>query len=148
MAPGETVKLGPALDVTAFLVPHRDEYTDTFGFVIHGPRRSILYLPDIDKWERWQESIEERLAQVDLALLDATFYDAGELPGRAMAEVPHPLVVESLARFAALPERERRKIVFTHLNHTNPAALPGTPARRAIEAAGMRVAIEMERIDL
>jgi pyrroloquinoline quinone biosynthesis protein B len=65
-----------------------------------------------------------------------------------MSEVPHPFVVESLARFAKLSEPERRKVVFTHLNHSNPAALAGTPERRAIEAAGMRVAEEMERIDL
>jgi pyrroloquinoline quinone biosynthesis protein B len=65
-----------------------------------------------------------------------------------MSEVPHPFVVESIARFARLPESERRKIVFTHLNHSNPAALAGTPERAAIEAAGMRVAVEMERLDL
>jgi len=65
-----------------------------------------------------------------------------------MSEIPHPFVSESLARFAKLPESERRKVVFTHLNHTNPAALPGTPERRAIEAAGMRVAVEGERVGL
>jgi pyrroloquinoline quinone biosynthesis protein B len=148
IAPGERVELAPGLAITPFLVPHRDEYTDTFGYEIRGPHRALLYIPDIDKWERWEESIEERIARVDVALLDATFYADGEVPGRAMAEIPHPFVVESLARFARLPESERRKIVFTHLNHTNPAALPDTPERRAITAAGMRVAEEMERIDL
>lgn len=148
LSPGERLELLPELSVTPFLVPHRDEYTDTFGFEIRGPNRTLLYIPDIDKWERWQESIEERVARVDIALVDATFYDAGELSGRAMSEVPHPLVVESLSRFSKLPERERRKIVFTHLNHSNPAALPESGQRRAIEAAGMRVAEEMERVDL
>ena len=65
-----------------------------------------------------------------------------------MAEVPHPFVAETLARFARLPLAERRKIVFTHLNHTNPAALADTPERRQIEAAGMTVATEGLRIDL
>lgn len=145
---GQPVELVPGLAVTPFLVPHRDEYTDTFGFEIRGPSRALLYIPDIDKWERWSEPIEKRVAAVDVALLDATFFDGGELSGRTMAEVPHPFVVETLARFAERPERERRKVVFTHLNHSNPAALAGTPERRAIEAAGMRVAEEMERIDL
>lgn len=148
LAPGEPVALAPGLTVTPLLVPHRDEYTDTFGFVIRGPHRALLYIPDIDKWERWSERIESHIARVDVALLDATFFGDGELPGRAIAEVPHPFVVESLARFAPLPEVERRKVVFTHLNHSNPAALPATPERRAIEEAGMRVAVEMERIDL
>jgi phosphoribosyl 1,2-cyclic phosphodiesterase len=47
-----------------------------------------------------------------------------------------------------LPEKERRKIAFTHLNHTNPGADPASPARQRIEAAGKRVAEDGERIDL
>lgn len=148
LTPGTPVALAPDLTVTALVVPHRDEYTDTLAFEVRGPHRALLYLPDIDKWERWTTPIESILARVDVALLDATFYSEGELPGRSMAEVPHPLVVESLARFAKLSERDRRKVVFTHLNHSNPAALPGTPERAAIEAAGHRVAEEMERFDL
>ena len=91
---------------------------------------------------------EERVAEVDVALLDATFFGDGELPGRPMAEVPHPFVVETLQRFAKRPLAERRKVVFTHLNHTNPAALAGTPERLRIEAAGMTVASEGMRIEL
>lgn len=148
LTPGQPVALAPGLTITPLLVPHRDEYTDTFGFEIRGPSRAVLYIPDIDKWEKWSERIENRIAQVDVALLDATFFGDGELPGRTMSEVPHPFVVESIARFAVLPAAERRKVVFTHLNHSNPAALAGTPERQAIEAAGMRVAEEMERIGL
>jgi pyrroloquinoline quinone biosynthesis protein B len=148
IAPDRAVALASGLSITPFLVPHRDEYTDTFGFEIRGPNRALLFIPDIDKWEKWATKIEDRIAKVDVALLDATFFGDGELPGRSMAEVPHPFVVESLARFAKLPTSERRKIVFTHLNHTNPAALAGTPERAAIETAGMRVAVEGERIDL
>ncbi|MGH7336022.1 MAG: MBL fold metallo-hydrolase, partial [Myxococcota bacterium] len=146
--PGRAVELAPALSVTPFLVPHRDEYTDTVGFEIRGPRRSLLYIPDIDKWEKWTTPIEEKIVEVDVALLDATFYGEGELRGRAMSEVPHPFVVESMARFAKISAAERKKVVFTHLNHSNPAALAGTLERAAIEAAGMRVAEEMERIEL
>ena len=32
-------------------VPHRDELSDTHAFVIRGPRRSLLHLPDHDEWE-------------------------------------------------------------------------------------------------
>jgi pyrroloquinoline quinone biosynthesis protein B len=148
LEPERAVELAPGLALTPFLVPHRDEYTDTFGFEIRGPNRSLLFIPDIDKWEKWTTRIEDRLAKVDFALLDATFYGDGELPGRSMAEVPHPFVVESIARFAKLPLAERRKVVFTHLNHSNPAALANSPERAAIEAEGMRVAVEGERIDL
>ena len=152
LAPGRAVALAPGLTITPFLVPHREEYTDTLGFEIRGPVRALLYVPDIDKWERWSDPkwgpIESAIARVDVALLDATFFDADELPGRSLAEIPHPFVVESIARFARLPESERRKVVFTHLNHSNRAALPDSEERRAIEAAGLRVAAEMERIEL
>jgi pyrroloquinoline quinone biosynthesis protein B len=149
LEPGRAVELAPGLTLTPILVPHRAEYTDTFGFVVRGPRRALLYVPDIDKWERWSERIEDRIAQVDVALLDGTFFADGELgAGRSMAEIPHPFIAESLARFAALPAAERSKIVFTHLNHSNPAALDGSRERAAVEAAGMHVAGESQRIDL
>jgi pyrroloquinoline quinone biosynthesis protein B len=145
---GTPVALAPGLSVTALAVPHRAEYTDTHGFVVRGPRRALLYIPDIDKWERWTTAIESALREVDVALLDGTFFADGEIPGRSMADIPHPFVAESLLRFAALPESERRKIVFTHLNHTNPATDPASPENRRIEAAGMRVAVEGERLGL
>jgi pyrroloquinoline quinone biosynthesis protein B len=152
LLPGRAVELAHGLSITPFLVPHRDEYTDTFGFEIRTPSRALLYIPDIDKWERWGDSnggpVEAAIARVDVALLDATFFGDGEIPGRSLAEIPHPFVVESIARFAKLPASERKKIVFTHLNHSNRAALPDSEERRAIEAAGMRVAREMERIEL
>jgi pyrroloquinoline quinone biosynthesis protein B len=139
---GEPVVLAPDLSVVPFRVPHRDELSDTVGFALRGPRRTLLYLPDIDKWELWEAQggkIEERIAASDVALLDGTFFADGEIPGRSMKDIPHPFIAESLARFAPLPAAERAKIHFTHLNHTNPAATPGSAARRAIEAQGMRV---------
>lgn len=139
------VKLNDRISITPLLVPHRDEYSDTFGFIVRGPNRSLLWLPDIDKWERWDRRIEDVVAGVDTAYLDGTFFDAGELPGRAMSEVPHPFIAESLSRFAALPAKERAKIVFVHLNHSNPAAAPSSAAQSAIEKGGMRVARERER---
>ena len=142
------IALNARLSVTPVAVPHRDEYSDTYGFIVRGPSRSLLWLPDIDKWEKWGRRIEDVIASVDTACIDGTFFDATELPGRAMSEVPHPFIAESLARFATLPERERKKIVFIHLNHTNKAAMPGSNAEAAILRMGMRVAGEGERLPL
>lgn len=144
-AADKSVALNARISITPIAVPHRDEYSDTYGFIVRGPKRSLLWLPDIDKWEKWDRRIEDVIAGVDVAYVDGTFFDATELPGRAMSEVPHPLIAESLARFAGLPEKERRKIVFVHLNHTNPAATPGSRVQRTIEKAGMRIAREGER---
>lgn len=142
------VKLNGRLSITPISVPHRDEYSDTNAFIVSGPNRRLLWLPDIDKWERWDRRVEDVIAGVDVAYLDGTFFDAQEMPGRAMSDVPHPFISESLTRFAALPATERGKIVFVHLNHTNPAAAPGSAAQRQIEKAGMRVAREGERFPL
>lgn len=143
--PDVPIALAPDLSITPFVVPHRDEFSDTFGYVIRGPRRALLYIPDIDKWERWDRRIEDLIAGVDVALLDGTFAAEGEIPGRSMKDIPHPFLAESLARFAALPAAERAKIRFTHLNHTNPAVDPDAPAAAAVRAAGHAIAVDGER---
>lgn len=140
ITPGAPVRLAEDLVVRALDVPHRKEFTDTLAFIIEGPGRSLLFLPDIDKWERWETPIESVIAQVDVALLDASFFGPGEIPGRDLAEIPHPFIVESLARFAPLPASERAKIHFTHLNHSNPACDPTSEAAAQVRGAGMQVA--------
>jgi pyrroloquinoline quinone biosynthesis protein B len=148
LAAEEEVRLSPDLTVTPLLVPHRDEFSETVAFRIRGPRRTALYLPDIDKWERWQRRIEEVLAGVDVAYLDGTFYADGEVPGRDMSEILHPFITETLERLAALPAAERARVRFIHLNHTNPALLADGAARRRIAAAGFGVAVEGEPFEL
>ncbi|HLG17092.1 MAG TPA: MBL fold metallo-hydrolase [Blastocatellia bacterium] len=144
---GEPVKLNARITVTPFLVPHRDEYTETVGFRIQGPKRAVVYMPDIDKWEKWSVRIEDAISGSDVAYVDGTFYEGDEV-GRDISEIPHPFISESLARFASLPAAERAKVRFIHLNHTNPALIVNSPARKRIEEAGFRVAEEMERVAL
>jgi len=115
---GAAIALNERITVTPLRVPHRDEYSETVGFLIRGPSRSILWLPDIDKWEKWSTPLESVLARVDVAYLDGTFYDASELPGRDLREIPHPLMTETLSRLAASPMLA--KVRFIHLNQSNP----------------------------
>ncbi len=144
LAPGARLQLAPDLAVTAIEVPHRAEFTDTVAFLIEGPERTALFLPDIDKWERWERPIEGVLTAVDLAYLDGTFFDGDELPGRDMAEIPHPFVVESLARLSSLAPEERAKVRFLHLNHSNPLLDPASAASARVRAAGLTVAAQGE----
>jgi pyrroloquinoline quinone biosynthesis protein B len=139
------------LTVTPYLVPHRQEYSEVIGFIIEGRHRSVLFIPDIDKWEIWDKQgtrIEDVLAEVDIAYLDGTFYDNSEMPGRDMSGFPHPFIAHSMERFAPLSAEERAKIRFVHLNHTNPALNPNGEARKTIEEKGFRVAEELERVEL
>ncbi len=130
------------------LVPHRDEYSETVAFVVAGPNRRLLFLPDIDKWERWDTPIEALLQEVDVAYLDATFLDEKELPGRNLSEIPHPLVRESIERFATLPAGVRGKIRFIHFNHTNPLVNARSPEAEEVRRLGFGVAVQGERTPL
>jgi pyrroloquinoline quinone biosynthesis protein B len=151
LAAGEAVPLNERLTVTPFLVPHRQEFSEVVGYRIDGPRRSALFIPDIDGWEEWDEAgtrVEDMLADVDVAFLDATFYADGEIPGRDMSGFPHPFITHSMERFGPLPAEVRGRVRFIHLNHTNPALRSGSEARRAVEAAGFHVAEPLERHEL
>lgn len=116
----KTIRLSDNLSVTPFLVPHRDEFSETVGFRIEGKEKSALFIPDIDKWEKWEKDIKTEIQKVDYAFLDGTFYSNGELPGRDMSQIPHPFIEESLDLFSDLTEEEKKKVFFIHLNHTNP----------------------------
>ncbi len=144
----EPTQLNARLRVTPLLVPHRDEFSETVGFLISGPRKTLLFLPDINKWHQWETDVEEILAKVDVAYLDGTFYANGEIPGRDMAEIPHPFIAESIERFATLPATERAKVQFIHLNHTNPALQADSAARREIIAAGHDIVEQGEKFSL
>ena len=142
------VKLSTHLSVVPFRVPHRDEYSETAGYRIIGPSRTALFIPDIDKWDRWEASLAKILEEVDLAFLDATFYDAAEIGYRDIREIPHPFVVESMALLEKLPEALRKKVHFIHLNHTNPLVDPGSEASKQVEKAGFRIARPGDRFKL
>ncbi|WP_088339952.1 MBL fold metallo-hydrolase [Robiginitalea sediminis] len=134
------IALGPDIQVEAIAVPHRDEYSETAGFLIRGPSKSALFIPDIDKWERWGESLSAILAEVDYAFLDATFYDAVEVGYRDISEIPHPLVTETQSLLQDLPPGEKAKVYFIHMNHTNPLLDASSPETRQTEQAGYHVA--------
>ena len=143
--PGSAFDLAPGLRVTALLVPHRDEFSDTVGFRIEGPSRRLLYVPDIDKWEKWERRLEDEVAAVSVALLDGSFESEAELPGRTLLEIPHPLVGETAARLSGRPPGASVRLI--HLNHTN-RLLWDEEARRRFEDRGLVVARDGDEIPL
>ncbi len=149
--PSATVQLNERLSVTSFRVPHREEFGEVVGYRIDGPNQRVLFIPDIDGWDEWDAagvSLEEQLALVDVAYLDGSFFDDGEIPGRDMSGFPHPRIRETMDRLQALPDSERAKVRFIHLNHTNPALDPDGDARREVKRRGFSVADEGEQVDL
>lgn len=134
------IALSNSLTVTPFLVPHRDEFSETVGYTIQGPSKSALFIPDIDKWDVWETSIIAQIKKVDYAFIDATFYDAQELNNRDISEIPHPFVIESLATFSTLTKEDKSKVIFTHFNHTNPLVDPQSDQSKHLISLGYSIA--------
>lgn len=130
LQPGEPVVLAQGLIIRGEQVPHRGEYSDTLAYRIEGPQRASLYCPDIDYWE--ETDLERLLADIDLAFVDGTFFDDSELPADRIKQVPHPRVRQSIARFSRYPA----KVIFIHLNHTNPLWNDGAEKRWLEEQGG------------
>jgi pyrroloquinoline quinone biosynthesis protein B len=148
MADQTPVSLSPFVTVTPFLVPHRDEYSETVGYHIAGPNKSLLFIPDIDKWHQWETSILEEIEKVDYALIDGSFFDGKELDYRNMDDIPHPSISESMETFKSLSRDQKNKIYFIHFNHTNPVILENSEASRMIENSGFHVARYHQRLFL
>ena len=111
------MRLADQLSVIPFKVPHRDEYSETAGYEIIGPNKKAIFIPDIDKWERWETPIEEVIKRVDFAFIDATFFDGNELPNRDMNAIPHPFVIESLERFKSLSALDKKNLFYSFQSH-------------------------------
>lgn len=105
------------VQVTQFTVPHRDEFTDTYGYRIEGPEKTVVFIPDIDRWEKWDQDIKQIANEVDLLFLDGTFSSPEEIGARDITQIPHPMIPAT----RELLKGSKGKVWFIHLNHTNPA---------------------------
>tara|TARA_B100000965_G_C19575730_1_gene751242 strand:- start:802 stop:1731 length:930 start_codon:yes stop_codon:yes gene_type:complete len=144
----EEIKLSNNLSITPFLVPHRDEFSETVGFKINGPKKSVLFIPDIDKWGKWNKNLIKEIKNADLALLDGTFYDSKEVNNRNISEIPHPFIVETMALFEEEKNSEKSKINFIHLNHTNPLLDSNSAAYKRVKESGFNTAEFKDVINL
>ena len=114
------VEITPNLKIIPFKVQHRDEFSETVGYKIIGPHKTVLFIPDIDKWQKWETDFTQVLSGVDIAFIDGTFFSGVELNNRDMSTIPHPSVQETMKICETLPASEKNKVYFIHFNHTNP----------------------------
>ena len=140
LMPSKEVVLKDNLCITPFLVPHRNEFSETVGFQIKSIDTSLLYVSDIDSWKDWDVNVADLIRKNDFALLDGTFYDSTEIENRNMEDIPHPFIKDSLEEFSLLELVDRKKVYFTHLNHTNPAIHNSSLERLEIMNQGCNVA--------
>ncbi len=125
--------------VTPIKVPHRDEYSETAGYVIAGKNKKALFIPDIDKWEKWDKNLIELVKDFDYLLLDATFYNSGEI-NRDIREIPHPLVSETINLLNSLSKENKSKVYFIHMNHTNSMLDINSDLSKLIISKGFNIA--------
>tara|TARA_B100000767_G_C19705113_1_gene510177 strand:- start:596 stop:1333 length:738 start_codon:yes stop_codon:yes gene_type:complete len=143
-----------SLKIEPVRIPHRDELSDMHAFIIRGPNKSLLFLPDHDTWDETlavhnSTSIREWLSKmnVDIALIDGTFWSEDELGGRNQAHVPHPPVLQTLKMLDEKKDGDP-EILFTHLNHTNPLYNQGGEQMRQVSKQGWGVAHQGQRFTL
>jgi pyrroloquinoline quinone biosynthesis protein B len=154
LPPNTPVELEPGLSLTALPVPHRDEYSDTYGFQLHHQNgRSLLFIPDIDQWHQWPRQLIDFLQPDATLLLDGTFYSGAELPHRDLSEIPHPLVSSTMDQLETLPQLSQAttwpcQIGFIHLNHSNPLWNASSAESADLHQRGFFVAREGMRFAL
>ena len=125
--------------VTPVQVPHRDEYSETAGYIIEGKNKKALFIPDIDKWEKWDRNLSQLAEEFDFLLIDATFYDSKEI-NRDISEIPHPLVTETIDLLSGLHVENRSKVYFIHMNHTNMMLDPDSELSKLVTSKGFNIA--------
>lgn len=135
------IALTPALKVTPMLVPHRDEFSETVGYKIEGKNKSALFIPDIDKWQKWDRDIIEEVKKVDYAFVDASFFREGEIP-RDMSKIPHPFTTQTTTLFENETIETKNKIHFIHFNHSNPTIKASHRLKDSIQNLGFKFAKE------
>ncbi len=120
------------LTIMPFEVPHRNEFGNTLGIEIIG-RKRLVYIPDMDYLS--QKTIDI-IQNSDISLIDGTFFSNHEIPRQE--NVPHPPILQSIKKL----NPELSQIIFTHLNHTNPALNIQSNEYSQIKEMGFDVADE------
>lgn len=151
---GEDVEFSGGLRVEGFEVPHTDRLEDgsyrpsrTYGYEIEDDGRRVLYIPDV---KELTENILSRLEGADLVLLDGTFWWEDELlrvsgidaSSTALGHIPIERSLEILRGI------EVGRVLYTHINHTNPLLDPGSPMLEELRQTGFELAYDGLLIDL
>tara|TARA_Y100000739_G_C20559762_1_gene442519 strand:- start:674 stop:1390 length:717 start_codon:yes stop_codon:yes gene_type:complete len=129
-------------------VPHRAQDFDTHAILFKGENNKILFLPDHDDWEKTLDFVGHsdpmdwfKSLGANIILLDGTFWNSNELSGRVQSNVPHPPVSDTL-NLIGKRGRSDPRIVFIHLNHTNPLHYAGSEEYNQLVNSGWEVGEE------
>ena len=151
---GERLDLLDGLRVTGFEIDHTDRMEDgscfpssTYGYELEADGRRFVYTPDLGLLT---EDLLERVEGSDLFMLDATFWWDNELNrisglSKTSYDLGHVPVEESVEMLGG---RDIGRVVYTHLNHTNPLLDPSHSAIKKLRDAGFEVAYDGMKLKL
>lgn len=123
---------------------------NTVGVELSSGGKSFYYIPGCAELD---EEIRERVRNSALVFFDGTLWSddemivsgTGQKTGRRMGHVPVGGADGSLAAFRELGVK---RLVYTHMNNTNPMLIEGSDQHRAIVAAGAEAAYDGMEIAL
>lgn len=128
-------KEGDAMDIQGGQIAIKEHdhqlQEKTTAYIVEGEEKTLYYLSDISELT---EDIKEAISDADIAIIDGTFYSDDEID--RYEEVPHPTIEKSMDQL----EDFDTEILFTHLNHTNPALREGSEERQEVEDRGFQIA--------
>jgi pyrroloquinoline quinone biosynthesis protein B len=155
LTPGERLVLTGGFSVEIFPVPGKipfylegedpkiDESGANIGVELAFEDRRLIFIPAA---AAVTPALLGRLRRANVVLFDGTLYSDDEMittgtgskTGRRMGHMPIDGPGGSLGALADLSGR----LIFIHINNTNPILIDGSPERRHVEAAGFEVAFD------
>jgi len=130
--------------IKPFNVPHRNELSETVGYQIMGKKNRVIYLPDIDSWDGWENKLNNLIESNDVLFIDGTFFSNEELKTRDITKVPHPTIIDTMSMLSDLNMKKKKKIYFIHYNHTNDVLRKSSNAVKSVIDNGFSLSKEMQ----
>jgi pyrroloquinoline quinone biosynthesis protein B len=150
--PHKPTELGAGLTATAFAVGvKRPRFAAaatgrdwTVAYLFNDARTGgrLIYAPGLSDWHA---ELTAQLQSADVVILDGTFATANEMSPADIGAMGHLPVEETLPLIKANPGPS---YVYTHLNNTNPMALPGNQLSDSLHAAGAHIAADGDLFDI
>jgi pyrroloquinoline quinone biosynthesis protein B len=161
--PGERQRLSARIEIELFTVPGKIPlYLETEGVVTNARcdttvgievvtnKHALFYVPACAEIDR---ETAARLENARLVFFDGTLWSDDEMirtgtgmkTGRRMGHMPVGGPDGSLVALKAIGVK---RLIYIHINNTNPMLIEGSPENEAVRAAGAEVGFDGQEIDL
>jgi pyrroloquinoline quinone biosynthesis protein B len=119
-----------------------------YRFVDERTGGRLVFIPDCATIDA---AVRAQIADCDVALIDGTFWSEAEmsaLGGRTAAAMAHQPVGGDRGTLATLRELRGPRVIYLHINNTNPMLIRGSPEQLAVTAAGCEIGEDGQELNL